>query len=40
MCTYDPEEEMLTERGKEWLEICINKELEMAWKPGEYIVLG
>lgn len=35
-----PEEQMLMETGKEWLEICVNKELEMAWEPGEYSVLG
>lgn len=37
---YNPEEQMLMETGKEWLVICVNKELEMSWKPGEYSVPG
>lgn len=37
MCPYGPGEELMTNMLEGWLQVCENKELEMAWKPEECI---
>lgn len=37
MCPYGPGEDLMTNTVEGKLQVCENKELETAWKPGECI---